>query len=53
MKMSRGPVLFLFLVFFFACHFLKPLKFVRVYQNGQFLPGKIIIHAGKKFGKTD
>ena len=38
--------------FFFACHFLKPLKFVWVYQNGQFLPGKSKFHAGKKWGKV-
>ena len=47
MKMSRGP--------FFgeegACHFSKPLEFIWVYQNGEFLPGKCIFHAGKKFGK--
>ena len=36
MKMSRE------LFFFFACHFLKPLKFVWVYQNGIFLGGDFL-----------
>ena len=44
---------FFFLFCFLAFHFLKPLKFVWVYKNGQFLPGKIIVHAGKKIRKSD
>ena len=46
-KMNRGHF------FFFAFNFLKPLKFVWVYQNGKLLPGKSIFHAGKKIGKSD
>ena len=40
MKMSRGGFFFFF--FFFACHFLEPLKFVWVYQNGNFYREKSI-----------
>ena len=45
--------LFCFVLFcFVACHFLKPLKIVWSLQNGQFLQGKSIYHAGKKSGKV-
>ena len=36
-----------------SCHFLTPLKFVGIYQNGQFMPGKDIFYAGKNLGKSD
>ena len=41
----------LFFFLFFACHFLKPMKFVRVYQNGNFHWEKTF-HDGKKLGKV-
>ena len=40
-----------FFFFFFAFHFLKPLKFVWVYQNGNFYRQKAL-HAGK-IGKSN
>ena len=60
MKMSRGLFLFWFFCFcfcffvfcFFACHFLKPLKFVWGLPKWTILPGKIIFHTGKKSGKV-
>ena len=42
---------FLFFFFFFAFHFLKSLKFVWVYQNGNFYRQKAL-HAGK-IGKSN
>ena len=37
---KRGGDFFFFFFFFFAFHFWKRRKFVLVYQNGNFLPGK-------------
>ena len=42
--------LLFYLFIYFACHFLKPLKFVWGLPEWTILPGKIIFHAGTKSG---